>query len=216
VKPVAFARENGWLLLLLRLASGALRRVRDSAVAAKLGAKGFRCGGSPRLLGLAHMRVGHSFSAGDNLWLEAVVEYTGEQFSPQLIIGDQVSASDSVHIACTHSVSIGAGTLLGSRVIVSDHTHGIYRGAEQSAPDTMPAVRPLSRTGSVVIGANVWIGDGVAVISGARIGDGCIIGANSVVTGEIPARCIAVGAPARPVRRWDGERGEWVALAAQG
>jgi acetyltransferase-like isoleucine patch superfamily enzyme len=212
MKPLAFARENGWLLLLRRVAAGASYRLRDTFVAGKLGAKGFRCGRSPLLLGLAHMRVGHTFNAGDSLWLDAVTEHAGQTHSPLLIIGDEVSVSDSVHIACTNSISIGSGTLIGSRVIISDHTHGIYRGENQSSPDTSPTRRPLSTTGTVVIGTNVWIGDGVAILSGARIGDGSIIGANSVVASEIPAGVIALGTPARPVRRWHAERNEWVAF----
>lgn len=212
MKLLKFARENGWLLLIQRATNAVFHRVRDSAVNGKLGTQGFRCGRSPKLLGLAHMRIGRNFDASDNLWLEAVTEYMGESLAPLLSIGDDVSVSASVHIACTHSVSIGSGTLIGSRVIITDHSHGIYRGQNQSSPDTVPTQRPLLTTGAVVIGANVWIGDGVAVLNGARIGDGCIIGANSVVAGEIPAGTIAVGAPARPVRRWDAERNEWVAF----
>jgi lipopolysaccharide O-acetyltransferase len=212
MKPLMFARENGWLLLAERAASAAMHRLRDAVVARKLGSEGFRCGRAPRLLGIAHMRIGRNFNAGDNLWLEAVSSYAGETLAPQLTLGDEVSISDSVHIACANSVSIGPGTLIGSRVIVSDHAHGIYHGENQSSPNIIPRHRPLTKTGSVVIGANVWIGDGVAVLNGAHIGDGCIIGANSVVTGEIPARTISFGAPARPVRRWDAECGEWVAF----
>ena len=56
--------------------------------------------------------------------------------------------------------------------------------------------------GSVVIGDNVFIGLNVVVAQPARIGDGAVIGANSVVTCDIPANAIAVGSPARVV----GER----------
>ncbi len=211
----ALAREDGWLLLLLRLSKGVFRRIRDHAVARKLAAPNFRCGRSPRLLGLAHMRVGRNFAAGDHLWLEAVTEYAGRALSPLLTIGDNVGASDNVHIACAHSVTIGSGTLFGSRVVVTDHEHGLYRGPSQSSPGSIPAQRPLSAAGTVVIGANVWLGDGVAVLNGARIGDGCIVGANSVVTGEIPAHTIAAGAPARPLRRWHDGRREWIAIDSQ-
>ncbi len=155
------------------------------------------------------MRLGRNFSAGDSLWLEAVVDYAGERLSPVLTIGDDVSLSDNVHITCISNVTIGSGTLIGSRVIVTDNSHGVYRGEGQSAPDTVPAQRKLHSPAAVVIGRNVWIGDGVAVLPGAAIGDGAIIGANSVVTGAIPAGVIAVGSPARIVRRWNEETGAW-------
>jgi acetyltransferase-like isoleucine patch superfamily enzyme len=203
------AREDGWAQLLPRMARAAAHRFRDSFTARKLRAPGFRVRYNPHLSGLAHMRIGRNFSAGDSLWLEAVVEYAGERLSPTLTIGDDVGVSDNVHITCINSVTIGSGTLIGSRVIVTDNSHGVYRGDSQSAPDTAPAKRRLHSPAAVVIGRNVWIGDGVAVLPGATIGDGAIIGANSVVTGTVPAGVIAVGAPVRILRRWNKETGVW-------
>lgn len=206
------AREDGWAQLLPRMARAAGHRFRDSLVARKLRAPGFRNGRHPHLSGLSHMRIGRNFNAGDSLWLEAVVEYAGERLSPTLTLGDEVSFSDNVHITCINSITIGSGTLIGSRVIVTDHSHGVYRGDEQSGPETIPSKRRLHSTGTVSIGRNVWIGDGVAVLAGATIGDGAIIGANSVVTGTVPAGTVAVGTPARPVRRWNETSRAWEAI----
>ena len=209
---LAFARENGWAQLLPRVGGGALRRLRDGFTARRLHAPGFRVGRFPRLLGLRHMRVGRNFSAGDGLWLEAVVSFAGQRIEPVLQISDDVKLSDYVHIACANKITIGEGMLAGSRVIISDHSHGVYRGAEQTGPGIRPSERSLHSPQGVSIGRNVWLGDGVAVLAGAIIGDGAIIGANAVVTGYIPAETIAVGSPARPVRRWDAGCGEWVRI----
>lgn len=209
---MSYLSDKGWLYGLAGMTHAAWRRLRDHSLSRKLRTTAFRCGRSPRIAGLSHMRVGRSFNAGDALWLEAVTQYAGQQLSPQLVIGDNVSASDNVHIGCTHSVSIGSGTLLGSRVIITDHAHGIYHGEHQSPPHISPTLRPLSQDDTVVIGENVWIGDGVAVLAGAHIGDGAIIGANSVVTGEVPPRTIAVGAPARPIRQWNEAAQQWLAI----
>ncbi len=62
----------------------------------------------------------------------------------------------------------------------------------------------------VHIDDNTWIGNGVAVLLGVRIGKGCVIGANSVVTKNIPDFCIAVGMLARVLKKFDFERGKWV------
>jgi lipopolysaccharide O-acetyltransferase len=207
------AKENGWAQVLPRIVVGTIRRLRDSFTARKLCAPGFRAGRSPRLLGLLHMRIGRNLNAGDGLWLESVVEYAGERFNPQLIIGENATLSDSVHIACLRSVTIGSGLLCGSGVIITDHSHGAYRGDTQSDPAIPPAQRFLFSAGEVVIGSNVWLGDGVAVLAGAILGDGVIIGANSVVTGTIPPSTIAVGAPAKPIRRWDADCGAWLPIA---
>ena len=53
----------------------------------------------------------------------------------------------------------------------------------------------------VVVGDDVWLGARVMVVPGVEIGDGCIIGASSVVTRSVPAGSIAVGNPARVVGR---------------
>jgi len=209
-RHLEFAAENGWAQFFPRVLSGALRRLRDSITAHRLGAEGFRVGRHPRLMGLRHMRIGRNLRAGDQLWLEAVVLYGGQRFTPELVLGDDISLSDSVHIACLNRITIGSGLLAGSRVLISDHSHGNYRGAEQSNPATLPAERLLTSTGEVHIGRNVWLGDGVVVLAGSNIGDGAVIGANSVVTGTVPANSIAAGAPARLLRQWNAEQHEWL------
>jgi len=60
--------------------------------------------------------------------------------------------------------------------------------------------QPLQTKGGILIEDNVWLGFGVIVLSGVRIGKGAVIGAGSVVTDDIPAGAIAVGVPARVVK----------------
>ena len=62
---------------------------------------------------------------------------------------------------------------------------------------------------NVVIEDGVWLGQRVCVLSGVTIGAHSIIGANSVVTKNIPPYCIAVGAPARVIKCWNFEAAEW-------
>jgi acetyltransferase-like isoleucine patch superfamily enzyme len=207
-----FVEENGCLLLTQRVVSVAARRVRDGLLAQRLKTTRLRIGNHPKLAGLAHIRVGTDFSAGNSLWLEAVSSFAGARYTPLITIGANVNFSDQVHVACTNQVTIEDGVLVGSRVIITDHSHGIYAGEVQSSPAMRPTQRPLSNDKIVIIRNNVWIGDGVAVLGGAEIGEGAIIGANSVVTGKIPAACIAVGTPARPIRRWDSKSAKWVRI----
>jgi acetyltransferase-like isoleucine patch superfamily enzyme len=206
----AFSQANGWPQLLGRLPGAVQRRVRDRLTARRLRSPGFRVGRAPRILGLSHMQIGEDFHAGDALWLEAVLQYGGQLFEPHLSIGPHARLSDNVHIASLSRVSIGEHFLCGSRVLISDHTHGQYRGDFASDPCVPPAQRPLHCPATVMIGKNVWLGDGVAVLAGAEIGDGCVIGANAVVTGKVAPRTVAVGAPARVVRRWDDAASSWL------
>ena len=208
----AYAQENGWYLTGWRTLGGLWRRVRDSFIARALGAESMGLGRSPRIAGVRHIRLGANFAAADCLWLDAVTEFAGFRYTPELVIGANCNVSSYAHIACTNRVTIGDGLLCGSGVMISDHAHGQYHGAEQTGPEVRPAARRLSNDGVVVIGNNVWLGDGVVVLAGAVIGDGAVIGANSVVNGVIPAKTVAVGAPAKVVRRWNGT--EWVRVTA--
>ncbi len=211
------AASHGWFNLPSHGLAVSGRRLRDRLWARRLGAPGFRAARSPRILGAAALHLGADFHARDFLWIEAITAYTAAgdnaQFRPEIRIGRAARLSDNVHIACINRVTIGDHLLCGSGVLISDHAHGSYRGVhagvDASDPATPPAQRPLVSSGPVAIGNNVWLGDRVAVLAGSSIGDGCVIGANAVVTGPIPPRTIAVGIPAKPIRRWNEESRSW-------
>lgn len=210
-----YGQENGWVLLSAKVIRAALHRFRDRFLARKIHASGLRLGCSPKFRGLRHLRIGRNFSAGDRLWIEAVIRFEGIQYDPAITIGNDVNVSDDVHISCTRKIEIGSGALIGSRVLITDHSHGSYTGNQASSPDLRPNLRPLTRDKVVTIGCNVWLGDGVVVLGGAEIGDGAVVGANAVVTGSIPARSIAVGMPARPIRQWNDITNRWEGLSGE-
>ncbi len=209
-KAIGYIQENGFFLFFIRLSYLVFFGIRNRFLGLRLQAPKFRVGRSPKLAGLSNITIGRSFSAGDGLWIEAVTRYGDVFYTPRITIGDNVAVSDNVHIGSTLSICVGDGVLLGSRVTLIDHNHGIYDGTNQSSPLQLPIDRRLSSEKPITVGKNAWIGDGVVVLPGARIGEGSIIGANSLVTGTIPANCIAVGSPARPIRRYDFEAKEWV------
>lgn len=109
-----------------------------------------------------------------------------------LIIGENCQFGDNVHIVALKEVIIGDNVLIASKVFISDTSHGMYKGTDCDAPNTSPNSRKLVQN-SVSIGNNVWIGENVVILSGANIGDGCIIGANSIITKTIPKNTIVVG-----------------------
>lgn len=104
---------------------------------------------------------------------------------------------------------IGDNCLLASHIYISDNSHGVYSGSENdSCPDSPPVKREYI-TSPVVIGKNCWIGESVLILPGVHIGDGCIIGAHSIVKNDIPAACIAVGIPARIVKKYNFTLKKW-------
>jgi len=152
-----------------------------------------------------------SLQAGSRILIEAVERYHGQQFQPELSIGKRVFFSNDIHIGCTHRVILGDGVMLGSHVYITDHDHGTYGGDEpHSHPDTPPAERPLTTSGTVIIEENVHIGEYVTILKNVRIGRGSIIGAHSNVVHDVPAYSIAVGNPARPIKTFHGDTQLWI------
>lgn len=101
------------------------------------------------------------------------------------------------------NVTIGNNVLIASDVLVAAQNHGIN---PESNSDYMH--QPLNGK-DVIIGDGCWIGEKVCVLSGTSIGKKSIIGAGSVVTGDIPEYCIAVGNPAKVIKKYSFESHRW-------
>lgn len=82
----------------------------------------------------------------------------------------------------------------------------------RTPPEIAPVKRRLLEGKAVCVGDNIWLGDGVVVLPGVTIGDGCIVFANSVVSRDLPAGAIAVGAPATLIKRYDFVTGRWLPI----
>lgn len=195
------------VLAVERIVRRATHRAWSRLYGAQLGASGAHFGSRAEVRGGRHIGFGVRFSAGSDLWLEAVTSYGDQRFTPEIAIGDDVSFSNRVHVTAIESIRIGNGCLFGSGVYVADHNHGSYRETEGSAPSTLPARRPLGGGGPVRIGERVWVGDNAVLVGPLTIGDGAVVGANSVVTHDVPAGVIVAGVPARPIKRWDASAG---------
>ena len=164
-----------------------------------------------KICGTKYIHIGNNCSFGKNIWIDAVSKYAGEFFKPNLTIGNDFSCSDYVHITAIKQVKIGHGVLVGSKVLITDHSHGKYASLNQSTPDISPANRPLFFRGDVNIGDNVFIGDNVVIMGPANIENGAIIGSNSVITGFIPSNSIVVNdIKMRIAKKYSGISQEWV------
>ena len=129
--------------------------------------------------------------------------------SKLLKFGNNIQLNDYVHITAAHSVEIGNNVLMASKIYISDCTHGSYIGNEyDSDPMSLPIDRPLS-VKAVKIEDNVWLGEFVSVLPGVTIGEGTIVGANSVVSKSLPPYVIAVGSPAKPIKFYNFESKRW-------
>ena len=152
--------------------------------------------------GTKYISVGANVRTKPRLHIAAIDQHNGLRFNPTINIGNEVSINYDVHIACIDKIEIGDGTLLGSKIFITDHFQGDTSIESLCIP---PSKRFLTSKGPVVIGKNVWVGEGVAIMPGVAIGDNSIIGANSVVTNDIPPFSVAVGSPARVIKEYRGE-----------
>ena len=126
-----------------------------------------------------------------------------------LFIGKNFQMNDYVHITAMQSVIIGNNVLLASKIYISDCSHGSYAGDEDdSSPNEIPKDRKMFSK-PVVIEDNVWLGEFVSVLPGVTIGQGSIVGANSVVSKDLPPYVIAVGSPAKPIKKFNFATKNW-------
>lgn len=123
---------------------------------------------------------------------------------PLITICDGAHIGDRCFISAETKVVIGKKVLLAPNVLIQDNTH-VYSDIGVPVMD-----QPVTSAKPIEVGSGTWVGYNAAIISGASIGKNCVIGANSVVNTVIPDYCVAVGAPARIVKYFDAERGQWV------
>jgi len=149
------------------------------------------------LHGGKYISVGHNFSCNIRVRLEAFDAHLGYNFSPIINIGNNVSINPDCHIGAINRIDIGDGVLIASKVFITDHFHGEINSNSIKTP---PSERKLYSKGPVLIERNVWLGEGVVVLPGVTIGENSIIGANSVITKNIPKNSVVGGNPSRIIR----------------
>lgn len=155
-----------------------------------------------------YIRGRKSLSGCDGLTTGRFCRFDLEGTKLTLFIGENCEMGDMTHIVAHEKVEIGNNVLIASKCFISDTNHGVYKGEDQGSPETPPNKRKLV-TKPVKIGNNVWIGENVVILAGADIGDGCIIGANAVVSKKIEKNSIVVG-NGKCIRKYDREKKLWI------
>lgn len=159
------------------------------------------------IMGGGKIHIGNNVIVGYKGWL-AAMPHTGEQ-DCSLTIGDRCHIGSFNEIYAVGKIIIESDVLTADRVYISDNLHG-YEDI-----DTPVFKQPIKHTGGVRIGEGSWLGVGVSVI-GANIGKHCVIGANAVVNRDIPDYCVAVGVPAKIVKRYNPKTRKWEKTAPDG
>lgn len=140
--------------------------------------------------------------------IHALESYAQIPLRGTVSIGDGVYIGRHAYVVAARGIEIGSGSVLSEHVYITDLNHGFN-------PAAGPIMaQPLSIKGPVIIGRNCFLGYRVAVMSGVTLGDWCIVGANSVVTRSFPAYSMIGGVPARLIREYSPQSGEWLRIRA--
>jgi acetyltransferase-like isoleucine patch superfamily enzyme len=134
--------------------------------------------------GSGRVRVGENVLIYPDVHLET-------QGNARIELGDDLVISRGTHIVAMAGIKIGEGSLIGEYSSIRDANHN--REPDQPIRDSGHTAKPIT------IGREVWLGRGVAVLGGVTIGDKATVGANAVVTRDVPAGATVVGIPAVPL-----------------
>ena len=130
---------------------------------------------------------------GEHTLFEPDVWITGAD-EARIRIGSGSFLNRGVMVAAQQLVEIGDHCMFANGCFITDANHRF------DDPDQPITWQGFTTKGPTRVGDNVWCGANVVVTSGVTIGERCVIGANSVVTTDIPAFSIAAGAPAKVLR----------------
>lgn len=158
-----------------------------------------------QILGQAFVRIGSNSCISERTWLNVNHRVAGEY---AIVVGDNCFIGRDNFFSSGRRIVIGdySLTTVGCRFICSTHI----------VDDPRRPVVTTGTTGSdvIAIGANCFFGAGAVVLGAVEIGHGSVVGAQSVVLSDIPAFSIAVGNPARVVKRYSFRRNAWIAVGA--
>ncbi len=141
--------------------------------------------------------------------IQGIYRYNSKSFSPEIIIEDNVSIQQNLHLTCGNLIKIGENTAIAANVTITD-IHHPYEDI----------FTPIERQDIVVkavkIGRNCKIYNNAVILPGCEIGDHVTIAANSVVTKNILDYSVAVGAPAKIVKRYNFDTHQWTKTNSDG
>lgn len=145
--------------------------------------------------------IGDNVRIGYKSWLAADALKKGGDC--ELIFGEGCRIGNFNHIYATEKIEFGKYVLTADRVYISDNLHEFE---DVDVPIMNQGIRQLK---NVSIGDGAWIGENACII-GADVGKNSVIGANSVVTRDIPDFSVAVGSPARVIKTYSFEKARWI------
>ena len=122
----------------------------------------------------------------------------------EIILGKGTSLNTYTRVESGYKVKFGDNVLVGPNAYISDRSHQYHNV-------NMPIMQQgYYEKGALEIGSGTWIGIHACVLGNVKIGKGCVVGANAVVTKDIPDYCVVVGNPGKVIKKYDFALDEWI------
>lgn len=156
-----------------------------------------------RFANLSRIRLGECVTIHRDCWIHVVGDENRDFGESEIIIRSHAGIGMGATISAARRILIGEHVMLARNVYISDHGHAFQ---QMGVPI---ALQGIDNAAAVEIGDSTWIGQNACVLPGVKIGKHCVIGSNSVVTHSVPDFCVAVGAPAAIIKRYNHETRLW-------
>lgn len=149
------------------------------------------------------IEIGKNVFIAEGSFLSVVTEHKGKHFQPSFVIGDNVCIGANFHVSCTQSVIIEKNVLISDRVFIADGMHEFEN-------ISVPIIdQPMTNKGKVLIKEGSFLGINVVILPGVTVGKNSVVGASSVVTGNVPDYSVVIGNPARIIKKYDNKARKW-------
>lgn len=153
--------------------------------------------------GIERMKLGKGVIIQKDCWLN--IAFNNPAPGPMIVIDEGTNIGRRCTLSAAHRVIIGKFVLIAPNVFIAD-THHEYQNL--GVPIMHQGI--TTHTDQVTIGDESWVGINAVIMGNVNIGKHCVIGANAVVTRDIPDYCIAVGNPAKIIKMLDLRNRQWV------
>lgn len=156
-----------------------------------------------RIIGKKNIFIGNGCSILNGARMETISHWENQSYNGKIVIGDNCSIEQCCHIIAANELAIGSHTVISAFVYIADCGHS-YAFSEESIMQNPLEVKKTK------IGKNCFIGIGAKIMPGVSLGDHVVVGANAVVTKNVPPNTMVAGIPARIIKKYDTAKKSWV------
>lgn len=149
-----------------------------------------------------HISIGNNVFVLPHARIEGVSRYNNIHYTPHIVLHDGVTIQQGLHMTCANHIEIGANTAIAANVTITD-IHHPYTDVN------IPIEQQNLEVSEVIIGSDCKIYNGAVILPGVHIGKHVTVGANAVVNQNLPDYCVAVGSPARIIKRYNANSQKW-------